>query len=122
MEDKMISVIKLNDKFIELLKEKKEIRINHLIFCYEQLEPLGSSLVTYLGDKTNQIMMTASFSDNNPVDEEMVEYILFQPDNNKTAIFLSDAEWKLLEPHLFSYSIVDAEMSVKYNTIFYASE
>lgn len=118
----MISVIRMDNSFVELLKDKKEIRINNLIFCYEQLEVLGSSLVIYLGDKTNEVMITAHLTDDNPVNKETGEYILFQLDNNKTVIFLSEASWNMLEPHLFSYGIVDAEKSIKYSTIFYTSE
>lgn len=52
--DKMISVIRMDDTFIQLLKDKKEITISNLIFCYETLETLGSCLTIYNGDKTNQ--------------------------------------------------------------------
>lgn len=116
----MISVIRMDDTFIQLLKDKKEIKISSLIFCYETLEILGSCLTIYNGDKTNQVLISASI-DCNPVDKDMGMYVLFQPDNNKSAVVLSEGGWQLLQPHI-SYGIVDTDMYVKYNTIFYKSE
>lgn len=106
MGDKMISVIKMDDTFIQLLKDKKEITISNLTFCYETLEISGSCLTIY---------------NCNPVDKNMAMYVLFQPDSNKSAVVLSEGGWQLLQPHI-SYGIVDTDMSVKHNTIFYKSE
>lgn len=118
----MISVIRMDNSFIELLKEKREIRINNIIFCYKKEEILGCSFVIYVGEKTNQGILSIWSAEDSPFDKDTVHYILFQLDNNKTAIYLSEANWKMLEPHLFSYGIVDAEKSIKYSTIFYTSE
>ena len=116
----MISVIRMDNSFIELLKDKKEIKISNLIFCYEQLEILGSSIIIYIGDKNNEVLISSS-TDCNPINKDMAMYVLFHSDNNKSAFVLSEGGWQLLQPHI-SYGIVDTDMSVKFNKIFYTSE
>ena len=100
----MISVIRMDNSFIELLKEKKEIRINNIIFCYKKEEILGCSFVIYVGEKTNQGFLSIWSAEDSPFDKDTVHYILFQPDNNKTAIYLSEANWQLIQSTLCSYN------------------
>lgn len=116
-----LSLIRMDKNFMSILKEKKELKIANLIFTYETDEMLATTFCAYLGDKTNQIMFLVTIND----EELMIEndgfkddIVLFSPDNNKTALFLTNTHWQFIEPYI-PYSTVDVPQSIKYGTIFY---
>lgn len=116
-----LSLIRMDKNFMSILKKKKELKIANLIFTYEIDEILAATFCAYLGDKTNQIMFLVTID----AEELMIEndnfkadIVLFSPDNNKTALFLTNNQWQFIEQYI-PYSTVDIPQSIKYGTIFY---
>ena len=105
MGDKMISVIKLDNKLVDLIKKqpKQKIKIAHINLSYYDTDDF------YYEDFI--------INSNEPIEL----YIIFNTQVPEVIITLNSAQFKLLQPHI-SYGIVDTELSVKHNTIFYKSE
>lgn len=117
----MISVIKIDNRSLELMKKqpKQEIKIGDISIYYR------SGIIEYLCVEGYRKTNTDDFyyrdfliNSNEPIEL----YVIFNTQVPEVVITLNSAQFKLLQPHLFSYGIVDAEKSIKYSTIFYTSE
>lgn len=117
----MISVIKLDNKLVDLIKKQPNQKINIAHITLSYFNDGYENLLTEGYRNTNKDdFYYQNFIINS--DEPIELYIIFNTQVPEVIIFLNPAQFKLLEPHLFSYGIVDTDMSVKHNTIFYKSE
>lgn len=117
----MISVIKLDNKLVDLIKKQpnQKIKIAQITTSYYNDVYENLSIEGYRNTNTNDFYYEDFIINSN---EPIERYIIFNTQVPEVIITLNSAQFKLLQPHLFSYGIVDAEKSIKYSTIFYTSE
>lgn len=119
MGDKMISVIKLDNKLVDLIKKqpKQKIKIAHINLSYYDDVYENISIEGYRKTNTDDFYYEDFIINSN---EPIELYIIFNTQVPDVIITLNPAQFNLLQQHI-SYGIVDTELSVKYNTIFYLS-